>query len=171
MAHIKRTLQSLSLQACIDVNLRTLSKRCKPVKILCMLHQAFKHSRVYEAPGIINETLAMRVLLDALTILNLQAPDYPTTSDRLELMCKVHKYALSANLPVEYYQQAHGKRFNGPCDTSIANTLQACTDIGHTRALVETATEGPGNCGNILSGSAILAAFYESRGPQFNEVL
>jgi hypothetical protein len=119
----------------------------------------------------------MRVLLDALTILNLQAPDYLTTSDCLELMCKVHKYALSANLLVEYYQQAHGNKFfNGPCDTSIANTLQACTDIGHTRALVETATEGPGNCGNISSGSTIMAAFYEhmlqqSQGPQFNEVL
>jgi hypothetical protein len=47
--------------------------------------------------------------------------------------------------------------FNGPCDTSVAlNTMQAYTDIGHTRAPVETATESPGNCGDISSGSTIL---------------
>jgi hypothetical protein len=70
-----------------------------------------------------------------------------------------------------------GKLFNGPCDKSIAlNTMQACTDIGHTRAPVETATEVPGNCGDISSGFTILAAFYkhmlqQSQGPQINEVL
>jgi hypothetical protein len=30
--------------------------------------------------------------------------------------------------------------------------MQACTDIGHTRAPVETATVGPSNCGDIASG-------------------
>jgi hypothetical protein len=82
------------------------------------------------------------------------------------------------NMPMVPFSSPCGTLFNGPCDTSIAlNTMQACTDVGHTRAPVETATEGPGNCGNILSGSTIiLATFYEhmllqSQGPQINEVL
>jgi hypothetical protein len=80
------------------------------------------------------------------------------------------------NKPMVPFPSPCGKCFNGPCDTSIAlNAMQACTDIGHTRAPVETATEGPGNCSDISSGSTILAAFYEhmlqqSQGPQINKV-
>jgi hypothetical protein len=49
---------AITLQACTDVNLRMLSKRCKPVKRFCMLHlKAFKHSGDRQAPGITNETL------------------------------------------------------------------------------------------------------------------
>jgi hypothetical protein len=57
--------------------------------------------------------------------------------------------------------------FSSPCGKFLMahcialNTMQACTDIRHTRAPVETATEGPGNCGDISSDSTILlAAFY-----------
>jgi hypothetical protein len=40
------------------------------------------------------------------------------------------------NKPMGPFSSPGGKFFNGPCDTSIANTLQACTDIGPTRAHV-----------------------------------
>jgi hypothetical protein len=81
------------------------------------------------------------------------------------------------NEPMAPFSSPCEKFLNGPCDTSIASkAMQACTDIGHTRALVETATEGPGNCGNISSGSTILATFCEymlqqSQSPKINEVL
>jgi hypothetical protein len=81
------------------------------------------------------------------------------------------------NKPNVPFSSRSGKFFNGPCDTSSAlNTMQACTDIGHTRAPVETATKGPSTCGDISSGSTILVAFYEhmlqqSQAPKINEVL
>jgi hypothetical protein len=66
------------------------------------------------------------------------------------------------NKPMVPFSSPCGKFVNGPCDTSIAlNTMQACTDIGHTRAPVEIVTRGPDNCGDISSGSTLLAAFYE----------
>jgi hypothetical protein len=52
-----QTNLATTLQACLGVDPRALSKRCKPVKTSCMLHQAFKHLVDHEAPGIINKTL------------------------------------------------------------------------------------------------------------------
>jgi hypothetical protein len=134
------------------------------LKCCCMLRQAFKHSVDHKAPGIIYKTLGNEVLLDALDNLetvraqflnNLRLPGAHVQGPQGCTLCKC--------------QQAHGsfffsmrEIFNGPCDTCIAlNIMQACTDFGYTHTPMETAAEGPSNCGDILSGFTILAAFYE----------
>jgi hypothetical protein len=97
------------------------------------------------------QIIQMSVLLDALTILpdsqcrrtimnNLELPGAhvqgPQVCTRCDLESSTSPWLLFLSL-------ACGKFFNGPCDTSIAvDFMQACIDIGHTHAPVETAMEG-----------------------------
>lgn len=99
-------------------------------------------------------TVRVMSILCSNTLLGLEGLTH-TLENEAEL-----SYPVCGEGPIDNFNRA--RSFNGPCDTSITlYTMQACTDIGHTHAPVETAMEGPGNCGDILAGSTMLAVFYE----------